>query len=321
MLILCGSVTSMMHRETLSASAPLYGRASASILLKPLQFSFLGEFFDKSEDTVGLVEFYSLCGGVPRYINLARNYASHMEALEELVLSPEGILYSEAKNILRDEISVPNVCWSILNAIASGSTRISELGSRLSLPANQLTRYIDLLIDLQLVRRMVPVLEANPHKSKKGVYSVCDPFFRLWFGTIYPYESFLEMGNSKLVLQRIGERLVNHVASCYEDICTENVMSNMQAYGCLRIGRQWAGDYEIDIAGVDEQGRLALAGECKWTGKKVGISLLNELKEKITSNSLPVSDDCRYLLFSKSGFSNDLIEQAKHDSAIVLRSL
>lgn len=320
-LILCGSVTSMMHRETLSASAPLYGRASASILLKPLQFSFLNEFFTESRDTVRLVEFYSLCGGVPRYINLVRNYENHIKALEELVLSPEGILYSEAKNILRDEISVPNVCWSILNAIASGSTRISELGTRLSLPANQLTRYIDLLMDLQLIRRTVPVLESNPQKSKKGVYSVCDPFFRLWFGTIYPYESFLEMGNSKLVLQRIRERLINHVANCYEDICTESIMSGMSDFGCLKVGRQWAGDYEIDIAGVDEQGSLALLGECKWTAQKIGMSLLHELKGKVVGNSLPVSENCKYLFFSKSGFSDDLIKQSKHDENILLRSL
>lgn len=317
-LILCGSVTSMMYRETLSASAPLYGRASASILLKPIQFGFLNEFFAKGRDTVGLVEFYSLCGGVPRYVNLVSNYENYITALEALVLSPEGILYSEAKNILRDEISVPNVCWSILNAVASGSTRISELGARLSLPANQLTRYIDLLMDLQLVRRTVPILESNPQKSKKGVYSVCDPFFRLWFGTIYPYESFLEMGNSKLVLQRIRERLINHVASCYEDICTENILSGIGEFGCIKVGRQWAVDYEIDIAGVDEQGRLAVVGECKWTGQKVDISLLHELKGKVMEHSLPVSENCKYLLFSKSGFSDDLIKQSKHDEMIIL---
>lgn len=319
-LILCGSVASMMHRETLSASAPLYGRASATILLKPMKFRSLNEFFKREQDTSSLVEFFSLCGGVPRYINLVSNYENYITALEELVLSPEGVLYSEAKNILRDEISVPNVCWSILNAIASGSTRISELGARLSLPANQLTRYIELLIDLQLVRRTVPVLESNPLKSKKGVYSVCDPFFRLWFGTIYPYESFLEIGKSKMVLQRIRGRLINHIANCYEDICAENIMSDTQASSCLKIGRQWAGNYEIDIAGVDEQGKLALVGECKWTAQKVGVALLHELREKVMGNSLPVSENCKYILFSKTGFSEELIEKSRLDGRIVLRS-
>ena len=229
-------------------------------------------------------------------------------------------MYSEAKNILRDEISVPNVCWSILNAVASGSTRISELGAKLSLPANQLTRYMDLLMDLQLVRRTIPILESNPQKSKKGIYSVCDPFFRLWFGIIYPYESFLEMGNSKLVLKRIRERLINHVAHCYEDICTENIMSDIREFECVKVGRQWAGNYEIDIAGVDGQGKLTFVGECKWTEQKVGVSLLQELKGKVMGHSLPISDKCKYLFFSKSGFSDELIKLSKNDEKIVLRS-
>jgi len=307
-----------MHRETLSASAPLYGRSTASILLKPIPFSFLDEFFPKKLNTVARVEFYSLCGGVPRYVNLVSSYRNHLAALEELVLNPDGVLYSEAKNILRDEISVPNVCWSIMNAIASGSARISELGAKLSLPANQLTRYIDLLRDLQLVKRIVPVLEANPEKSKKGVYAVCDPFFRLWFGTIYPYESFLEIGNAKLVLDRIKGSLVNHIAGCYEDICTENILPDMQKACCLRVGRQWGGDYEIDISGVDGSGELAFVAECKWTAHKVGVSLLNELKEKIMAHALPVSENCKYLFFSKSGFSEDLIKMSKSDGRIVL---
>ena len=97
-------------------------------------------------------------------------------------------------------------------------------------------------------------------------------------------------------------------------------MSDIQEFACLKIGRQWAGDYEIDIAGVDEQGRLALVGECKWTGQKVGVSLLHELKGKIMEHSLPVSENCKYLFFSKAGFTDDFIEQSKRDETIVLHS-
>jgi hypothetical protein len=33
---------------------------------------------------------------------------------------------------------------------------------------------------------------------------------------------------------------------------------------------------------------------------------------------LPVSPSCRYLFFSKSGFSEDLVEEAKNDDRLVL---
>jgi AAA+ ATPase superfamily predicted ATPase len=106
--------------------------------------------------------------------------------LAALVLHPDGILHNEARQLLQEEIQTPNQCWSILNAIGSGANRISEIAGRIGQPANKLTRYLDLLKDLHLVRRETPVLERNPAKSKKGIYVVSDPFFRMWFGAIYP---------------------------------------------------------------------------------------------------------------------------------------
>lgn len=317
-LILCGSVTSMMHRETLAASAPLYGRATATLLLRPLPFRHLQAFFDKPCSDEVLLGFYALCGGVPRYLRLACGYSDPTSALKDLVLSPDGILYGEARNLLRDEIPVPNVCWSILSAIAAGATRISELGAKLALPANQLTRYLDLLKDLQLVNRDVPVLESNPLKSKRGVYAVRDPFFRLWFGAIYPYESFLEMGQGDLVLERIRGRLDYHLAGCYEDVCRELLCGLDEVPDCLRIGRQWGAHYEFDLAGVDAQGKLVLAGECKWSGQKVGLSVLNELRQKLAENALPCARDCRHVLFSRAGFSDELMAAAAADPRVHL---
>jgi AAA+ ATPase superfamily predicted ATPase len=179
-VVLCGSVTSMMYRETLAASAPLYGRASAQILLRPIGFRHISKFLpDKTG--VECLEFYALTGGVPRYLRLASPYRSLKEALEALVLNPDGILHNEARQLLQEEIQTPNQCWSILNAVGSGANRISEIAGRMGQPANKLTRYLDLLKDLHLVRRETPVLERNPAKSKKGIYVVSDPFFRMWF--------------------------------------------------------------------------------------------------------------------------------------------
>jgi uncharacterized protein len=43
-LILCGSVLSMMHSEVLAYNAPLYGRRTTNINLKPIRFRYLSEF-------------------------------------------------------------------------------------------------------------------------------------------------------------------------------------------------------------------------------------------------------------------------------------
>jgi hypothetical protein len=319
MLILCGSVTSMMYRETMAQSSPLYGRASAQILLTPLPYQHIRDFLPGHTEEE-LIKFYSLGGGVPRYLELLGNYRNFSHALRELVLNPTGLLYHEARYLLHEEISSPNTCWSILHALGSGTGRISEIGSRLGLPANQLTHYIELLRDLFLVHREVPVLEKNPARSKKGFYQVSDPFLRLWFGTIYPYDSFLEFGQAELIMERLNPLIRNHVAFCYEQLCRDYVRHAFRTFDCLKVGRQWSGNYEIDVAGVDADLRLNVVGECKWSHKKVGLSVYSELHAKVKNHKLPLAPNCRYLLFSRAGFTEELENVAANDADLFLIS-
>ena len=69
MVILCGSLISMMESQTLAYSSPLYGRRTAQIRLKQIPFRYYHEFFpDKNRGE--LIELYAITGGVPKYIEL-----------------------------------------------------------------------------------------------------------------------------------------------------------------------------------------------------------------------------------------------------------
>ncbi len=318
LLILCGSITSMMYKETLAHSAPLYGRASLQLLLAPIRPDNLPEFFPDITDTRTLVEFYAICGGTPRYMELLQGHKTFKSGLSHLLLNRNSILFNEAKYILQEEMNSPNTCWSILNALSSGCSKISELGSRLALPANQLTRYIDLLKDLFLVYREVPVLEKNPAASKRGIYLIVEPFLRLWFGCIYPYESFLEFDEQEIIMNKLQPLIKKHIAYCFEDLSRQYARHNYLGRECVRIGRQWGKDYEIDIAGVNTDNKLSLVGECKWSNQKVGLSILKSLEECISQQNLPMAADYRVLLFSKSGFTDELTALSKKQKNVVL---
>ena len=60
-----------------------------------------------------------------------------------------------------------------------------------------------------------------------------------------------------------------------------------------------------------------VVGECKYSNKKVGTDILKALKEKShkIELNLPI---LKYLLFSKSGFTDDLISMMKDDESIEL---
>jgi uncharacterized protein len=86
------------------------------------------------------------------------------------------------------------------------------------------------------------------------------------------------------------------------------------------VGRQWSSAYEIDVAAGNANFELTVVGECKWSENKVGISILSQLEAKVLSHNLPLAVDCRFILFSKSGFALELQEFAAGKKNIVLVS-
>ena len=119
-------------------------------------------------------------------------------------------------------------------------------------------------------------------------------------------------------MERLHPLIQNHISFCYEQLCRDFVKNNASTFNCLRIGRQWSDNYELDIAGVNTDLQLNIVGECKWSHKKIGLSIYRKLQDKITANKLPVSPNCRYLLFSNSGFTQELKDMAQKESRLLL---
>jgi AAA+ ATPase superfamily predicted ATPase len=317
MLVLSGSVTSMMYRETLSRSSPLYGRRTGQWLLRPLRFSHAVEFLP-SRKPRELLSFWGLTGGVPYYLDLASVYGSFREALTGLVLKKGGALYEESAFLIRDEVATPNTYWSLLQTIGNGVSRISEIAARMGLPANQLTRYLDVLRDMDLVRREVTVTEENPARSKKGLYQLTDPFLRLWFGCVLPYMSLLELGRAGEVESLMNERLQRHLAWSYEEVCRQHVEDHRPVPGIVRVGRYWDRSAELDVAAVDEKGRLLFAAECKWTSRPVGLDVVRELEGAVAKVPGYAAGAVRLGLFSTGGFTPAVAAWAKDKDAVLV---
>ena len=63
MVILCGSLISMMESQTLAYGSPLYGRRTAQIRLKQIPFAYYHEFFP-GKTRRELIELYSPIGSI-----------------------------------------------------------------------------------------------------------------------------------------------------------------------------------------------------------------------------------------------------------------
>lgn len=323
MLILCGSLITMMKEQTLEYSSPLYGRRTAQIKLKQIPFSYYENFFP-NKDGKELIEMYAVTGGVPKYIESLREEKDIYSAIKKYVLNPSSYLYDEPHFLLQQEVTEIGSYFSLIKTIAAGNSKLSAIATALELPQTRLTKYLKTLIDLDILEREVPITEENPDKSKKGLYRIKDNFIKFWFAFIYPNLSFLESGNSEIVMKKIEKGFVSgQVSFVYEDVCRHK-MWKMNAdevwpFTFSKIGRYWDNNTEIDIAALDPDGKNLILGECKYWKEPVGINVLADLEEKAKKVAWNKSNrKTWFVLFSTGGFTPELKDLAKTRNDIVL---
>ncbi len=325
MVILCGSLISMMESQTLSYSSPLYGRRTGQIKLKQIPFSHYHQFFPEKSHKE-LIEYYAITGGVPKYIELFHDAPDIYTAIQRNILSKSSFLFDEPNFLLQREVSEVGSYFSIMKAIAAGSQKLGKIAGVLEVKQTGLSKYLKTLIDLDLLEREVPITEENPEKSKRGLYKIRDNFMLFWFRFIYPNMGLIESGNSQVAMKRIRANLVdNHISYIYEDVCIER-MWQLAAAGQWdfvfdKVGRWWNGNTEIDLVALDSQGEDIVFGECKYWDGLVGLNVLNSLQEK--AKAVEWKRNCRkehFVLFSIGGFTEELLELAAGREDILLLS-
>lgn len=323
MVILCGSLITMMESQTLSYSSPLYGRRTGQIKLKPIPFSHYHEFFpEKSRKE--LIEYYAITGGVPKYIELFYESREIYDAIDQNVLSKQSFLYDEPNFLLQREVTEVGSYFSIIKAIAAGNQKLAKIAGVLELKQTGLTKYLRTLIDLDILEREVPITEENPEKSKRGLYRIKDHFIFFWFKFVYPNISFIESGNKELAMKKIKTNLIDgHISYVYEDICIEKMWQMNSEKKWLftfdKVGRWWNSDQEIDIIAFDSTGKDIVFGECKYWEGKVGVNILETLEEKAKQVDWKISNrQMHFILFSINGFTEELIERVQQRTDVLL---
>lgn len=321
MLILCGSLISMMTAQVLSYDSPLYGRRTAQMRLQQIDFEHYKEFVpDISEEEQ--IFRYAVTGGVPKYIELFGKQGDIYEAIRETILSSNSFLYAEPEFLLQKEVSEVGSYFSILKVIANGNHKLSAIATVLNAKQTSLIKYLKVLCELDVIERQVPITEENPEKSKKGLYFIKDNFIKFWFQYVYPYKGMLETDQEEFVLQKIkGSFIENHVSYVYEDICRQKMwhMTN-KGFSFNRVGRWWGNkDVEIDIVAYDSMGTDMVFCECKYSVNPKGMRELNNLIQKALAVVWKNKKRKEYfILFSKSGYTQEVLDYAKEHNNIFL---
>jgi AAA+ ATPase superfamily predicted ATPase len=318
MVILCGSLVSMMKTHVLSYSSPLYGRRTAQIRLAPLRFLEIydGNDFEKS------VKRYAVTGGVPKYIELFDELPL-IENIQNEILSKDGFLYEEPTFLLEKEVKETVSYFSIIKAIANGNHKLGQISGVLEMKGTQITPYLKTLIELGILEKQVPITEEFPEKSRKGLYFIKDNFIDFWFKFVAPYKGELEIGNVGLALEKLNKNFIDtHVSYVFEEVSKEILMNLCNykkiPYHFSKIGSFWDGGTQIDVCSIDNENKICLLGECKFYENPVPADVYFDLLEKVKGKKEFKDYNLIYAIFSKSGFEPRLLELAQGNDKLIL---
>lgn len=318
-LVLVGSSISVMEDKVLSGSAPLYGRRTATIDLKPLSVTDAREFVPEYDPETAIIA-WSIYGGTPYYLQTIDSGQPLGTNVQQTILSERGLLYSEPEFLLRTELRQPNTYFSILRALAHGRRTPNEIAGMAGVESGSLSTYLQKLRRLRLVERHIPVTE-SPTASKRGRYRIAAPLFRFWFRFVYGNQDRLRMLGGNAYDDLVAPELADHVSPLFERLC-QQALPDLIDRRFRDVGQWWFKEHELDVLGLTGDGLVA--GECKFTSQPVSEGVLTDL-ERTTSevrwSDGPTDGETLYVLFSRSGYTDDLERVADMRDDVLLFEL
>ncbi len=335
MLILSGSSMSFIENEILGYKNPLYGRTTATYKLEPMPYFDAVKFFPNYSNEDKAIA-YSILGGIPHYLRQFDGNISLEQNIKTKLLQKSAQLYDEVEFLLHQELREPAVYITIIEAIALGCNKYSEIAEKSNIESAKLSTYLKNLLELGIIIKQLPALSKTKDNIKKnqGEYMLADDFFRFYYTYVYPHKAELDTNNVELVWKHCIKNDLHHFASrSFENICIRYlyVLAGQEKLPAFftSFSRWWGkvtkrddsgklitGSEEIDIVGVDIQGKNYLIGECKFTNEPFDMGQLNKLREKIF-----FVGNIYIYLFALNGFTDAVKAEAKDKGNIYLFDL
>ena len=204
----------------------------------------------------------------------------------------------------------------LLMAIAYGDGKIYNSFKKAKLNQQIGEEILQELISLGTIfiekSREAPLKLHPKYKLKKDLrsYRIQDklrfskPYYRFWFAFVEPYKEELKNGDGKKFIENFKKHSERLNSLVYEQLSNAQLIEYYSnSTPIISSSSFWNHYSEFDILAINSKKELIL-GECKYKDRKVCKNELNKLKEKAKQSGLKVTI---YVLFSKSGFSNELL--------------
>jgi len=136
-----------------------------------------------------------------------------------------------------------------------------------------------------------------------------DNFTRFWFTFIIPYQKEILKGEFDNVKANLAQNLDKFISFTFENLSNDLIGKAFEKENIIESGSYWDKNIELDLLTKTAKGTV-IAGECKWKNQRISKNILNKLQKKCELANLKVD---YFALFSKSGFSNELLKQKERN--------
>jgi hypothetical protein len=333
--VLCGSAFSVMGR-LLSGSGALRGRAGRELVLHPFTYREVADFWGIDDHDLAL-RIDALVGGTPAYKDFSEgDQPASLADLDAWVvrrlLNPSTAYFREGRVLLAEEPDVTDrvLYFSVLSAIADGKTRRGQIATTLGRPESALAHPLTVLQETRLIERNQDALRAN-----RSTFRVCEPMLRFHQLVIAPNEGRLVRRQGADVWAEISDTISSRIyGPHFEEVARQwtalhasraTLGGRASDVGTTAVScRLHRCHHEVDVVAVERgpgiPDRLLALGEAKWRTDAVGTGELQRLRH-IRGLVANAAEPARLILFSRSGFTTELAQEAGGSSDVELVDL
>ena len=328
-LILCGSQISFMENEVLGYKSPLFGRRTAQFQIEGFDYRDSAKMlpFASNEDKI---RYYACVGGTPHYLAQLDGALSFEDNIKNLFFQPHGYLFSEPTMLLQQELREPSMYNSIIAAIATGSSRLNDISTKIGEDTAKTIKYVNTLMDLKILHKEHPFGD-NPERSRKGVYKISDNCFRFWYRYVFLNKTGIDTG--------IGAEIADSIVfpglpafigkPAYEEICRQYLIHRNKArslpFLATDFGIWWGTDpilrasADVDIIADNKAEKKILLCECKWKNEPTDAADVEKLMAK--THLIPGYNEYSFMFFSKAPYTAAARRLEQENSGLSLVTL
>ena len=253
-------------------------------------------FQNECQNLKEAIEYFAVFGGMGWSVEMSKPLD---ELIEEKVLKNYRYIHGDITKITQSN----KVYHSLLTSLATGDGREHSAFKKARVSRQEGEDAIDFLVDHDLLDRdasQAKPLDEKEEISDRLLFTL--PFMRFWFASVSPYYKGIKEGDYTEFKKAYDNREQGFSNFIYERLVMELVKQSFKDDPIQKIGSYWDKTNEIDILAKTKSGKI-IAGAWKFSRSKMKKSELSKLKE--VCETVELKPDI-YLLFSKSGFSNEL---------------